>query len=515
MNFSSAIPSSDKLRFLIKSMSKPEKRHFKLFAQFYQGNKESNAIALFDAINSLETYNEEKLAQVLPLPKLLNNLATHRYQLQGLLLRSLGTYHLEKSAPRTIRQQLEGALIYRQKGIYAAASKLLRSAQKRAQSLKDLNLELQIIQEQRPLALKWDAWGSIADLDALFHREKEILEALQIRIELQQLMDKVTLFSQRKLRKSTEEQADLMQQVTQHERLQDPPPEDFFAALAYHELWGKILLVKGEYASAMDHSHCIMELWNESKTLKEAHPIIFARHLTHLLNLQIMLQDDKGSLASIQMMEQVKTTTREAELQKIKLFSYLQLIFYLNTGQLDSVSEIIPEIDRLVDIYQSELHVNQILAFQFNICIFFFITGDFSNALDRCNFILNMESLGRREDIRDFLNAFQLILHFELENFDLLEYLNRSTHRYFKHKPGAHDYEVSILKFVKESLHIEESSQQELLELFQKELQPLSESQERRKPLGIFELLFWIESRLRKIPIRSVFEEKLNSRTPP
>ncbi|MOA01242.1 hypothetical protein D3C78_1206350 [compost metagenome] len=44
---------------LIKSMSKSEKRNFKLFATRLQGNQDAKFLALFDAIDGMDTFDED------------------------------------------------------------------------------------------------------------------------------------------------------------------------------------------------------------------------------------------------------------------------------------------------------------------------------------------------------------------------------------------------------------------------------------------------------------------------
>ena len=53
--------ASDQLHKLIKSLSKPEKRYFKVFSSRHIIGDENNYQTLFDAIDKQEEYDEEKL----------------------------------------------------------------------------------------------------------------------------------------------------------------------------------------------------------------------------------------------------------------------------------------------------------------------------------------------------------------------------------------------------------------------------------------------------------------------
>ena len=48
---------------LIRSMSKAEKRNFKLYATRLSGNQEAKFVTLFDCMDSLDEYDEAKILQ--------------------------------------------------------------------------------------------------------------------------------------------------------------------------------------------------------------------------------------------------------------------------------------------------------------------------------------------------------------------------------------------------------------------------------------------------------------------
>ena len=54
---------------LIQSMSKAEKRNFKLYATRLSGNQEAKFVSLFDCMDTLEEYDETKILQRCPIKK--------------------------------------------------------------------------------------------------------------------------------------------------------------------------------------------------------------------------------------------------------------------------------------------------------------------------------------------------------------------------------------------------------------------------------------------------------------
>ena len=66
---------------LIRSMSKAEKRNFKLYATRLSGNQEAKFVTLFDCMDSLDEYDEAKILQRCPIKKeQLPNMKAHLYK---------------------------------------------------------------------------------------------------------------------------------------------------------------------------------------------------------------------------------------------------------------------------------------------------------------------------------------------------------------------------------------------------------------------------------------------------
>ncbi|MFB0925750.1 MAG: hypothetical protein QMB65_10815, partial [Vicingaceae bacterium] len=84
---------SEHLHQLIKSLSKSEKRSFKLFANRHTIGEKNNYIQLFDAIDKQENYDEAILIKKLKDKKLTDNLSSVKVQLYNLILKNLRQYN--------------------------------------------------------------------------------------------------------------------------------------------------------------------------------------------------------------------------------------------------------------------------------------------------------------------------------------------------------------------------------------------------------------------------------------
>ena len=105
--------ANSELYELIGSMSKSEKRHFKIYASRHVIGSENKYVKLFDAISSLKAYDEKELlkkeAWIRQLPLL-------KTRLHSAVLRSLDQFH--SSVDAEIRKLLHQAEIVYEKALY-------------------------------------------------------------------------------------------------------------------------------------------------------------------------------------------------------------------------------------------------------------------------------------------------------------------------------------------------------------------------------------------------------------
>ena len=153
---------------LIKSMTKAEKRNFKLYATRLSGNQEAKFIALFDCLDALEEYDEGKVLQRCPIKKeQLPNMKAHLYKQILVSLRLLGAQH---SLPIQLREQLDFSRILYDKGLYRQSAKMLEKTREQAATTHQLTILLDVINFQKQIETLNLSRG-MASLAESFHRQ--------------------------------------------------------------------------------------------------------------------------------------------------------------------------------------------------------------------------------------------------------------------------------------------------------------------------------------------------------
>ena len=148
------------------------------------------------------------------------------------------------------------------------------------------------------------------------------------------------------------------------------------------------------------------------------------------------------------------------------------------------------------------------MLFTYNTAYAYFGVGDFKTALKYINEVLNDNEKMLRQDIYSFSRIFNLVIHFELNNHDFLEYDMKSTARYLnKH---AKDYEVEKL-FMKEMKGLsrvdDDDERRKLFTDFSQKLTKLLKIDRENVILEYFDLRAWLRSKVEGID----FEEAVSA----
>ncbi len=141
------INSKDNLFVLIKSLSKSEKRQFKLYVGRLGVNTDSKFLSLFNILEKQKEYDEKQILDSGVVKKSqLSNLKAHLYKQ---LLVSLRLNPAVQNTRIQIREQLDFATILYQKGLYRQSLKILDKAKSIALEQEEKNMAFEIVEFEK------------------------------------------------------------------------------------------------------------------------------------------------------------------------------------------------------------------------------------------------------------------------------------------------------------------------------------------------------------------------------
>ncbi len=186
-----------------------------------------------------------------------------------------------------------------------------------------------------------------------------------------------------------------------------------------------------------------------------------------------------------------------------------ELNLYLKTGELEKGIPLVEEIESGLEKFKDKINKESEVLFAYNIAYLFFGLGDYNNSLKWINIIINDKELNIREDIQCFARILNLLIHYELNNYDLIEYIMKSTRRYLSSKNKLNKFELIILNYIRKLINANTKDDKIFIyREWKKELNAISEDIPEIKASEYFDFIAWLDSNVKGKTFSEIVKEK-------
>jgi len=492
--------TTEHLFYLIKSLSKAEKRSFKLFSQQYSKNNQNNYTLLFDAIDKMHVYDHKALIKILSGKLNTKNISTLKVQLSELILKSLRQNSASYSEKLKLRQNIDYIDILFEKGLYPQANKLLEKAYELAREYDDL------IALDRLSVLEYNIAIKQSNKEALDHYiEVTFPEASQARktndvlaeFECLAVKMRLCLLESTSIGGSVTEQR--LREIIEHPLMNveiDKYPLQ--CQQDYHIIWGHYHYAFDHPEEVYRHRKRVLEIMNQT--------VVPTRiWLTHARFLLIGLSTYKMFKEFDTELDLIMKQIRQIPKQKQSASFLEELDHTLNNININrdmdagNYTNILSYIDNLEIKYSDDslqIDTNLRMVFYFNFMYTYVALGNYKRALKWSNEILNNPEMREiRIDAHCYVRLMTICIHYGLGNYDLVKSLVKSAQRYIKKQERDTEILNSILKFANN--HFIEPYTADKKACFDaevKQLTEISKNEEGKIALEYFDFLSWLKS---------------------
>lgn len=493
-------PSTDLFK-LIKSLSKSEKRYFKLFAGFSGERKENNSLKLFDAIDDQEDYDEELLKEKFKNETFAKQFAVAKNYLQQLIIKSITAYHNESSPIMQLYEMLQSLEVLHDKGHFNICRKIIQKGKELCEANEKPMLMERFLEMESKILMRNSDFSSVSDS---IDKQVATLDDYKLTLDHKKsVFNMYTKTAELGVATTDEEIATLNELV---ESLNPQEPKDVAGKYYLYSFYNLYYCGIDDHFSMHDYAEKIIALLELNPFFIEESPGAYLSALNNYCSSLTRFGEIDKVLQLIKKMraipEQKVFANKKVEILPSLIFSYgLELYCYTSKGQMDKALALEVDIQHMLNEYRNDIHKNSIFEISFNMALAHFIVGNNDSALSWLNDIINSYDLQYREDIYLAARILALIAHYELRNVVLLYNLIGSTHRYLKNKKLLNSIESAVLQFLKATAITDDDTKREkLLELKEKILKYRHETDE-GKILHSVDLLAWVESKLTQKPM--------------
>ncbi len=494
---------------LILSLSKSEKRHFKLL-QPYKGKRESQYVHLFDRIEKSRFSAEDQLME----PFALNQHAVLKNQLFHKVLESLVDQHKAGQIYGEIQLLIQKSDVLYQRKLFHAAEQLLKKAAKKASKFELFETLITINQRLKRLYIFILGVGERAyHIQRFWNLEQKAISQLANLREMEWLSMQIFDWYYRHHYANSEEEKAAYFRLVDHPLLQDVErAESFSAKVIFLNTLGLFNDCIGEKVTCVQYRADLIQLY-------QAHPHFIKERATQYLavynNWLLGLIHLKAYPEAWQALQQAKSFPQqlgrglkgEEEMMWFRLYHSLRLELYIRQAKfqaaVDSIEETQTEMRRLGE------KLNEVfkLPFYYFFSYAFFALKRYQAALDCLEPLIHKDDLTFRTELFRFARLLHLALHDELGNHELLAALCRSTRRYFKKSGSIHAFEDLLLDFWRKAPH---ADRRMALQELSKQLKDTGNRMENSSQLHHFHYLAWIDGQLNGIGFLKAYQLATN-----
>jgi hypothetical protein len=500
-------PSNHQLFPLIKSLTRSEKRYFRLLAQ-QQNESSAKYMQLFDWIENrkqLGTITFIKASQ-------LSNMKAHLMQK---ILQALRQYESSKNSDIHIHEMIDYVQLLYNRGLFKQAFDILGKAYKKVAKTGNLELKLELLKWEKSLlnqtvgsSYSQDVQRVISEVEDANSKINLINKFTNLAVKLNAIYVKSGYI--RNDQHFLEVEGLFYEGLPKHEE----------SELSIHEKLSLYRLYVNYYyfIEDMDLGYEYALKWLQ---IYDKHPDLKQSQLNDYLNAvnQVMIAEYKLFLYQNflqtrerlhRLNEQMQNSVNENIRNRLVKYVYVlefNRIFMLGKFNLGVklLKRLSPDLEEFIQ--RSDEHSRIILFYK--IACLYFGNSQYHKALEWLNRVQQDEKADLREDIHSFARILSLIAHYELGNMEVIDYYIRSTYRFLLKKGELHLFQKHLLRFLRKLAG--EFREEELIPEFKKllkNLEPLQNIRYEKRSFIYFDIIAWLESKIMGKSVQERIQER-------
>lgn len=504
--------SSDTLFQLIKSLEKSEKRNFKLYIRRNSGSEDLKSIQLFDALDKMEEYDETQLLKKNKnlLKQQLSNAKAHLYRE---ILNSLRLIRNEENIDIQLHEQLDFARILYNKGLYLQSLKTLDKIKENARAHNQITFLLQVLFFEKTIESLHITRSMQDRADQLANEVNEVNERLQLISRLSNLsLELYSWYIRNGVARNEKDEIAVQEFFERNLPADVNECQGFYQKLYLYQSFSWYTYIRQDFLNYYRYTQKWVDLFEKEPYMLIIETSQYIKGMHNLLGAHFDLLNDQKFRETIGQFEAFSESdiVRNNVNNRIQTFVYLY-ISKLNQHFIDGTFTeglgLVPYIEEKLKEYWIYLDRHRILVFYYKIACLYFGSGDYEATIVYLNRIINWK-VDLRTDLQCYSRLLHLIAHYELGNFQLLEYLIKSVYRFMAKMGNLSLVEEEIFKFLRKSFNL---TPDQLRPEFGKLLEKLKKYEMNRFETRAFvylDIISWLESKIRHVPVQDVIREK-------
>jgi len=504
-----SISKTEDVYNLVKSLTKAEKRAFRLYAGRIQDGDQLMYIKLFDILEKMKKLDEDLIRTKM---SSINNTqySNLKRHLHKQILNSLKLLHKEKRPNLFIREQIDFAYVLYGKGLYMQALKVLSKAKKEAyKNHTDFSL-LTIIEMEKMIQSRHITRTKTEPIEQLVKEADDCAKTLFNRVHLSNISVRLHRYYILNGHAKSQKEFD-----TVEKDFKDDLENVVLDGLGQMELiylyqsyvW--YYYIQNNFEQCEYYAQQWIDLFKDDKDMPTRDINLFFRGYHYLLTSLFNLRKTKAFTKGLTELEFFRKNNYKKFNYNTQIISFL----YVHTGRLNKHFlegsyvqglETVKSTLRRINRYSNNLDPHKILVLYYKIAWMFIAAGKPDKAARYLNEIIFMQRHSLREDIQSYSRLLHLIMHYDCEDFYALPRLVKTYNLYFEKVEERNKVQIKILNLFKDLADAPLLERKTIFQNYYDDLLKLKADPYEQRAFMYLAILPWLKAKIERRKIAKV-----------
>ena len=503
---------ADNLFQLVKSLRKSEKRNFKLFVKRNSSTVDLKSIQLFDVLEKLNYYDEKQLLKRAKSIKK-QQLSNLKAQLYKQLLASLRLIRDEENIDIILHEQMDHARILFNKGLYLQSLRAIERLKEMARSYHQLTYLQQALFFEKKIEALYITRSMQNRADQLSGEADMVNAQLAVVNQLSNLS--LQLYSWYIRNGHARNEADIAS-IKEFFESELPPDIElmsgFYEKLYLYQSYCWYAFIRQNFLQYYRYALKWVQLFESNPMMIGAETAIYIKGMHNLMGACFDLLNHKKLSEVLKRFEKFTRQPLIANNENNRILAYQYLYtarinLYFLEGTFTKGVRMVPFLEKMLKEYGYFLDTHRVLVFYYKIACLYFGSGNNEKTIEYLGRIINQRG-DLRTDLQCYARLLHLIAHYELGNFELLEYLIKSVYRYMAKMQNLSRVEEEIFTFLRRSFRIGAHALKPEFEKLLKSLKKYEGNPLESRAFVYLDVISWLESKINGVNVQDVRREK-------
>jgi len=494
---------SDSLLQLIHSMTKSEKRNFKLNSK-KTGDTSKLYVKLFDHLDKYGNLNDSNILKRIPELKK-SQLSNLRAKLSKAILRSLRDINKEIYQEIKARERFDFAKVLYAKGQYRESLDMLQVVKRMAQNLHLSPLEYLAISFEKQIESQHVTKSMSPKAYQLAIESNSIIKELELTNELSNLS---LLLYARHLENGFVKNETEYQELHKYFYSLIPITEnnelEFYQRLNLYQSYVWFYHMAQDFVNYYRYAQKWVNLFEEYPSMKGPATVLYIKGLHNVLNALFMAGKRKQFRENIEKLLQFNnddqfrlSVNEKGQLQLFKYIHGINSIFM--TAEYEYGAQFADDLSNRIDNKEYPWDPSRIMVFNYKIACIHFGNGDLDKTITYLNRVEDNYSPRLKVDIQCFARVLNLIAHFDLGNDILVSYKIKSVFRFLLKMGELEKVHSEILRFVRRTPKMQKSNLVLEFQKLRNKLVVIEKERFEKRPFLYLDIISWLDSKINRV----------------